>query len=56
MDKEQLVIWEIYILYGQDIIIMVEDNINFIECMRCVIQAGYLVAVMLSGDNEGFKT
>lgn len=39
-------------MYGQDIIIMVEDNIIF----YFMIQAGYLEAVMLSGDNEGFQT
>ena len=38
----------------QGVIIVVQDNITFIQRWPCIIQAGYLEAVMLSGDNEGF--
>lgn len=40
----------------QGVIIVVQDNITFIQRLPCIIQAGYLEAVMLSGDNEGFQT
>lgn len=41
---------------AQHIFNVVSDNISFIECTHCVMQVGYLEAVMLSGYNEGFQT